>query len=41
MITSKNLDTRRQVLPNARTSVIVWEDMAEMKKQGLEDAAYR
>jgi len=28
-------------LVDARTSVIVWEDMAEMKKQGLEDAAYR
>lgn len=28
-------------LINARTSVIVWEDMAEIKKQGLEDAAYR
>ncbi len=28
-------------LIDARTSVIVWEDMAEMKKQGLEDAAYR
>ena len=28
-------------LTDARTSVIVWEDMAEMKKQGLEDAAYR
>jgi penicillin-binding protein activator len=28
-------------LIDARTSVIVWEDFAEMKKQGLEDAAYR
>ena len=28
-------------LVDARTSGIVWEDMAEMKKQGLEDAAYR
>ncbi len=28
-------------LIDARTSVIVWEDSAEMKKQGLEDAAYR
>jgi len=28
-------------LIDARTSVMVWEDMAEMKKQGLEDAAYR
>jgi len=28
-------------LVDARTSVMVWEDMAEMKKQGLEDAAYR
>jgi len=28
-------------LIDARTSAIVWEDMAEMKKQGLEDAAYR
>lgn len=28
-------------LIDARTSVIVWEDMAEIKKQGLEDAAYR
>lgn len=28
-------------LINARTSEIVWEDMAEIKKQGLEDAAYR
>jgi penicillin-binding protein activator len=28
-------------LIDARTSVIVWEDKAEMKKQGLEDAAYR
>jgi len=28
-------------LVDARTSAIVWEDMAEMKKQGLEDAAYR
>lgn len=28
-------------LVDARTSVIVWEDSAEMKKQGLEDAAYR
>lgn len=28
-------------LINARTSEIVWEDSAEIKKQGLEDAAYR
>lgn len=28
-------------LIDARTSVIVWEDNAEIKKQGLEDAAYR
>jgi penicillin-binding protein activator len=28
-------------LVDARTSVIVWEDQAEIKKQGLEDAAYR
>jgi len=28
-------------LTDARTSEIVWEDMAEIKKQGLEDAAYR
>lgn len=28
-------------LIDARTSAIVWEDMAEMKKQGLDDAAYR
>jgi hypothetical protein len=28
-------------LIDARSSVIVWEDMAEIKKQGLEDAAYR
>lgn len=28
-------------LIDARTSRIVWEDMAEIKKQGLEDAAYR
>ena len=28
-------------LTDARNSVIVWEDSAEMKKQGLEDAAYR
>lgn len=28
-------------LIDARTSVIVWEDAAEVKKQGLEDAAYR
>lgn len=28
-------------LINARTSAIVWEDNAEIKKQGLEDAAYR
>ncbi len=28
-------------LVNARTSEIVWEDSAEIKKQGLEDAAYR
>ncbi len=28
-------------LVDARTSALVWEDMAEVKKQGLEDAAYR
>ena len=28
-------------LTNARTSEVVWEDSAEIKKQGLEDAAYR
>ena len=28
-------------LISARTSEIVWEDSAEIKKQGLEDAAYR
>ncbi len=28
-------------LIDARTSAIVWEDAAEIKKQGLEDAAYR
>jgi PBP1b-binding outer membrane lipoprotein LpoB len=28
-------------LIDARTSAIVWEDLAEIKKQGLEDAAYR
>lgn len=28
-------------LIDARTSAIVWEDQAEIKKQGLEDAAYR
>jgi penicillin-binding protein activator len=28
-------------LVDARTSEIVWEDAADMKKQGLEDAAYR
>jgi PBP1b-binding outer membrane lipoprotein LpoB len=28
-------------LVNPRTSEIVWEDSAEIKKQGLEDAAYR
>jgi PBP1b-binding outer membrane lipoprotein LpoB len=28
-------------LIDARTSQIVWEDSAEIKKQGLEDAAYR
>jgi hypothetical protein len=28
-------------LIDARSSVIVWEDLAEIKKQGLEDAAYR
>jgi hypothetical protein len=28
-------------LIDARTSAIVWEDMAEIKKQGLDDAAYR
>jgi curli biogenesis system outer membrane secretion channel CsgG len=28
-------------LTDARTGVMVWEDSAEIKKQGLEDAAYR
>jgi len=28
-------------LIDARTTAIVWEDSAEVKKQGLEDAAYR
>jgi curli biogenesis system outer membrane secretion channel CsgG len=28
-------------LVNARTSEIVWQDFAEIKKQGLEDAVYR
>src|SRR5881227_3678849 len=28
-------------LVDARSSAIVWEDFAEIKKQGLEDAAYR
>jgi len=28
-------------LIDARTSAIVWEDFSEIKKQGLEDAAYR
>jgi PBP1b-binding outer membrane lipoprotein LpoB len=28
-------------LIDARTSALVWEDSAEIKKQGLEDAAYR
>ena len=28
-------------LIDVRTSLIVWEDKAEIKKQGLEDAAYR
>jgi PBP1b-binding outer membrane lipoprotein LpoB len=28
-------------LIDARTSEIVWEDAAEMKKQGIEDAVYR
>lgn len=28
-------------LTDARTGRIVWEDLAEIKKQGLEDAAYR
>jgi penicillin-binding protein activator len=28
-------------LIDARTSIMVWEDKAEIKKQGLEDAAYR
>jgi PBP1b-binding outer membrane lipoprotein LpoB len=28
-------------LIDARTSAILWEDSAEIKKQGLEDAAYR
>ena len=28
-------------LIDPRTTEIVWEDSAEIKKQGLEDAAYR
>ncbi len=28
-------------LIDARTSAIIWEDFAEIKKQGLDDAAYR
>ena len=28
-------------LIDARTSAIIWEDSAEVKKQGLQDAAYR
>ena len=28
-------------LIDPRTSEILWEDAAEVKKQGLEDAAYR
>jgi curli biogenesis system outer membrane secretion channel CsgG len=28
-------------LVDARTSDIIWEEMHEIKKQGLEDAAYR
>ena len=28
-------------LIDARSSDILWEDSAEIKKQGLEDAAYR
>jgi penicillin-binding protein activator len=28
-------------LVDARTSEIIWEDLADVKKQGLEDAAYR
>ena len=28
-------------LVDARTSAIVWQDFAEIKKQGLEDASYR
>ena len=28
-------------LIDARTTDIIWEDHAEIKKQGLEDAAYR
>jgi PBP1b-binding outer membrane lipoprotein LpoB len=28
-------------LTDARTSEIVWESSSEIKKQGLEDAAYR
>jgi len=28
-------------LIDARSSDIIWEDSAEIKKQGLEDAAYR
>ena len=50
--TLQGLSTRTKAVPSdyilyafqlidARTSAIVWEDAAEIKKQGLEDAAYR
>lgn len=41
MKTSNTISFRRKMTFSARTSTIVWEDSAEMKKQGLEDAAYR
>ena len=41
MKTSNTVSIRRQLKFPARTSAIVWEDNAEIKKQGLEDAAYR
>jgi hypothetical protein len=41
MKTPNTFSIRRRMTFPARTSAIVWEDSAEMKKQGLEDAAYR
>lgn len=46
MTTKANAGTSDYVMYNfqlidARTSEIVWEDFSEIKKQGLEDAAYR